>query len=150
MSKKLIEWTTYHSLKLQHVGLALLRISFGIMFVIFGYQKLTSGSQQLTQLGSAMSYFGITHGYLLWGYLAALTELLGGISYFFGFYIRLISLPMIWLLIVAIKFHQEKGDSFTKWSFASLCICIIISFVIMGSGIYSADYFINKNVHQRD
>ena len=144
MCKKLLLWTMHESPALQHLGLTLIRISFGVMFLIFGYNKLMSGSAHLTQLGSAMGYFGITHGYLLWGYAAALTELCGGIAYILGLWTRIMSLPMIWLLIVAVKFHLQKGDAFTTWAFAGICLCITVSFLIAGSGIYSADHLIHS------
>jgi len=147
MCKKIIEWTTHNSSALQNLGLALLRISLGIMFLIFGYKKLISGSDNLTQIGSAISYFGITRGYLLWGYAAALTELCGGISYILGLYTRLMSLPIISLLIVALKFHLQKDDAFTTWAFPAICLSIAVSFLIAGSGIYSADHLIHKGSH---
>src|SRR6266478_8672708 len=117
MCKKIVQWTMHNSIALQHLGFTLIRITFGLMFLIFGYNKLMSGTANITQIGSAMSYFGITHGYLLWGYMAALTELCGGAAYVLGFCTRIISLPMIFLLIVAVKFHLQKGDAFTAWSF---------------------------------
>lgn len=150
MCKKIILWTMHNSAALQQLGFTLIRISFGAMFLIFGYNKLISGSANLTQLGSAISYFGITHGYLLWGYAAALTELCGGIAYILGLYSRLISLPMIWLLIVAIKFHLQKGDAFTSWAFPAICLSITIGFLIAGSGKYSIDYLVEKPTHYND
>ena len=145
MLKKMVLWTTQESHTLEQVGLTLIRMSFGIIFVIFGYNKLISGPAHLTELGSAMNFFGVTCGYMLWGYLAALTELCGGLSYVFGFCTRIASLPLIWLLIVAIKFHLEKGDIFTTWAFACLCLCIVIGFFIAGSGAYSID----RHLHMR-
>jgi putative oxidoreductase len=147
MCKKIIEWTMHDSVALQHLGLTLLRISFGAMLCIFGYKKLLSGSSNLTQIGSAISYFGITRGYLLWGYIAALTELCGGLAYVLGFYTRIASLPIAFLLIVALKFHIQKGDSFSTWSFACMCLCIVIAFFIAGSGMYSIDHLLHKHIH---
>lgn len=132
----------YHSLALQELGVTLIRISFGIIFVVFGYNKLTSGSENLTQIGSAMGLFGITWGYLLWGYAAALTELCGGLAFTLGFGTRIAALPLIWLLIVALRFHLQNNDTFTKWSFPCLCLCIAVSFFIIGSGMYSLDHLI--------
>lgn len=150
MCKKIIHWTMHNSLALQQLGLTLIRISFGIILTIFGYNKLFSGSANLTQIGSAMSLFGITHGYVLWGYLAALTELCGGLAYTIGLWTRIASLPLIWLLIVAIKFHLQRGDAFTVWAFPVTCLCIVIGFFIAGSGVYSADYILHSCVHNNN
>jgi putative oxidoreductase len=147
MCNTIIQWTMHNSTNLQNVGLTLIRIGFGVMFTIFGYNKLFSGSANLTQLGSAISLFGITHGYLIWGYLAALTELCGGLAYVMGLWTRIASLPLIFLLIVAIKFHLQKNDAFTVWAFPALCLCLVIGFLIAGSGLYSADHVLHRHPH---
>jgi len=144
MCKEFIQWTMHNSIPLEHIGFAIIRIIFGTIFIIFGWNKLGSGSTNLTQIGSAISYFGITHGYLLFGYAAALTELCGGAAFMLGFCTRIASLPMIFLLIVAVKFHLQQGDSFTKWSFPALCLAIVIGFLIAGSGKYSVDYILHS------
>jgi putative oxidoreductase len=143
MGKEFIHWTMHNSIALQHIGFTLIRIMFGCMFLIFGWNKLMSGSTNLTQIGSAISYFGITHGFLLFGYMAALTEMFGGTAYMLGFCTRIVSLPMIFLLIVAVKFHLQQGDSFTKWSFPAFCLCVVVSFLIAGSGKYSVDHLLS-------
>ena len=145
MFHTIISWTRGDSIALQHLGLTIIRISIGTMFLIFGYNKLLSGATNLTQIGSAMSYFGITRGYLFWGYTAALAEFCGGIAYMLGFYTRIVSLPLIWLLIVALKFHLHRGDAITIWAFPAICLCLIVGFFISGSGIYSIDYLMNRS-----
>lgn len=147
MCKRIIAWTMHDSPALQHVGLTIIRISLGIIFLVFGYNKLLSGTANITQIGSAMSYFGITHGYLLWGYAAALTELCGGLAYILGLWTRIVSLPLIWLLIVAIKFHLQHDDAFTVWAFPCICLSVVVGFFIAGSGIYSADYIMHAKIH---
>ena len=140
MSKKLIVWTMHESPALQQLGLAVIRISLGVVFLMFGYKKLISGSANITHIGSAMSLFGITRGYIFWGYLAALTELAGGLSFIIGFCTRIASIPLMWLLIVALRFHINNTDPFNAWAFPCTCLCIVIGFFIAGSGIYSADH----------
>jgi len=151
MFHQLISFTMHHSPTLQQIGFTCIRISFGVIFVIFGYNKLLSGTANLTQLGSAMGLFGITWGYLFWGYMAAFTELFGGVAFVLGFCTRIASLPLAWLLIVAIRLHVQKDDPFTKWSFACMCLCIVISYLIAGSGVYSVDHYLNtSSTHHHD
>jgi uncharacterized membrane protein YphA (DoxX/SURF4 family) len=145
--KKIALWTMHESPALQQLGLGIIRISLGVILVIFGYNKLISGTTNLTQVGSAISLFGVTHGYLLCGYLAALTELCGGLAYIFGFCTRIASVPLMILLIVALRFHLDKGDPFTVWAFACALLCIAIGFFIAGSGIYSADHLLSSRTH---
>lgn len=140
----------HESPALQQIGLAIIRISFGVVFLIFGYKKLISGSANITQIGSAMGFFGVTRGYMLCGYLAALTELLGGLSFIVGFCTRIASIPLIWLLIVALRFHMEKADPFNVWAFACTCLCATIGFFIAGSGIYSVDHFTSSAAQEAD
>lgn len=133
-----------HSPVLQELSLTLIRIGFGLTFIIFGYNKLISGTANLTEIGSAMGLFGITWGYLLWGYAAALTELCGGLAFALGLYTRVAALPLAWLLIVALHFHLSKNDPFMKWSFAALCLCIVTGFFVTGSGTYSIDCLMKR------
>ena len=144
MLHQLISFTMHHSPALQQLGFTLIRIGFGTIILIFGYNKIISGAENLTQLGSAMGLFGITWGYLWWGYAAALTELCGGMAFILGLYTRIASIPLIWLLIVAIRFHLQNNDPFMKWSFAALCLCIAIGYFVAGGGVYSIDYFFNR------
>lgn len=144
MSKKIIIWTLHESISLQQIGFAIIRISFGIALCIFGYQKLLSGSSNIIQVGSAMSLFGISRGYILWGYIAALTELCSGLALMLGFFTRIASLPLIWLLIVALRFHISKSDPFNMWAFAFVGLCATIAFLIAGSDIYAIDHLINN------
>jgi putative oxidoreductase len=148
MCKRIVAWTMHDSPALQHLGLTLIRISFGVIFLIFGYNKLISGTANITQIGSAISLFGINHGFLFWGYAAALTELCGGLTYILGLWTRIASLPMIWLLIVALKFHLQRGDVFTIWAFPCLCLCVAVGFFIAGSGVYSPDHIIHGRSHR--
>ena len=139
MFTKIIRWTMYESATLQQLGLAVIRIGIGTIFLIFGYNKLLSGAANLTQIGSAMSLFDITRGYIIWGYLAALTEFCAGLAYVLGFCTRIASLPLIWLLVVALRYHITKGDPFTTWGFACSLLCVAVGFFIAGGGIYSID-----------
>ena len=95
MNKKTLLLPIHTSERSQAIGFAFLRISFGVIFIIFGYNKLMAGAPKLMQLGSAMTHFGITWGHLWWGYLAALTELIGGLAYVTGFLTRIVSIPLI-------------------------------------------------------
>lgn len=138
--KKMMHMVMSHSGVSHELGHMLIRVSLGAILVIFGYGKLTAGTGYLTQIGSAMAAFGVVHGYALWGMLAALTECIAGAAYVLGFLTRIASIPLIGLLIVAMKYHMLKGDPFTVWSFPLLCLCVVIGCLIAGSGKYSLDY----------
>jgi putative oxidoreductase len=141
---KMIKKTMSHNGLAHELGHTIIRIGVGIAFLTLGYGKLTSGTEHLTQIGSAMAAFGITGGYLLWGLLAGLTEFCGGIAYITGLGTRLVSLPLAWLLIVALTFHMHRGDPFSTWGFAFVCLCITIGLLIAGGGKCSLDYAITR------
>jgi len=122
----------------RELGYTIIRIALGIVLVVSGYNKLsyawTQNTENLIQLGSTMGLFGITSGYLWWGYAAAFTEFIGGLSYILEFFVRLTSIPLIGLFLVAIKYHLHKGDPFSVWGFAFLCLSISIGVLIAGKG----------------
>ena len=122
----------------RELGYTIIRIALGIVLVVSGYNKLsyalTQNTEHLIQIGSTMGLFGFSSGYLWWGYLAAFTEFFGGIAYILEFLVRLVSLPLICLFIVAIKFHIQKGDPFSVWGFAFICLSICIGVLIAGKG----------------
>lgn len=143
--KKLLLRTMQHSALSQELGHAIIRVSIGVILLIFGYGKLTSGAENLSQIGSAIAYFGITSGYLFWGYMAALTEFCAGIAFIIGLCTRLMCIPLMLLLIVAIQFHLNKGDTFSTWGFACTLLCVTIGLFVGGSGQYSIDYIFTHN-----
>ena len=116
------------------LGYTVMRVALGIILTIFGYNKLsfawTNNTENLIQIGSAIQLFGITSGFMWWGYAAALTEFLGGIAFISGFLARYASLPLIWLFIVAIRFHIDRGDAFSVWGFAFLCLSVCLGILI--------------------
>lgn len=140
----MVFWTMKQGPISNECGHTIIRIGIGIVFMIFGYSKLVSGSAHVTEIGSAVSLLGITYFYMWWGYLAALTEFFGGIAYIIGFGTRIVSLPLIGLLIVAMRFHFSRGDAFTTWGFAFSLLIVAIGLLVAGSGKYSLDYFLIK------
>ena len=120
------------------LGYTVIRIALGIVFVVSGFNKIahtwTQGSDMLIQIGSTMGLFGITFGYMYWGLLAAITEFFCGLAYIIDVYVRCASVPLIILLIVAIKYHLHKGDPFSVWGFAFICLSIAIGVLIAGKG----------------
>jgi len=116
----------------------LIRMALGIVLVVSGYNKLsyafTHNSEQLFQIGSTMGLFGISFGYLWWGYIAACTEFFGGLACICAFLVRFVALPLIGLFIVAIRYHLHKGDPFSVWGFAFICLSVSIALFIAGDG----------------
>lgn len=88
---------------------------------------------------------------LLNAYLATYTELLGCIFLTLGFGTRLISIPLIITMIVAIKtVHWENGfnASDNGYEIPMYYILMLVMLVFSGAGKFSVDYLIGKKLNK--
>lgn len=125
---------------LVNAGLLVLRIGIGVIFIFHGFPKLMGGVETWTQLGSTMSVMGITFAPVFWGFMAAATEVGGGLFIIFGLLHRLVALMLIFTMVVALLVHVAAGDPFAVYSNALKALVVFVAFAISGPGIYSLDY----------
>ena len=125
---------------LVNAGLLVLRIGIGIIFIFHGFPKLMGGVETWTQLGSTMSVMGITFAPAFWGFMAAATEVGGGLFIIFGLLHRLVALMLIFTMVVALLVHVAAGDPFAVYSNALKALVVFVAFAISGPGVYSLDY----------
>ena len=125
---------------LTNAGLLVLRIGIGVIFIIHGVPKLIGGVESWTQLGSTMSIVGISFAPAFWGFMAAVSEVLGGLFIVLGLMHRLVALLLIFTMIIALMVHVTAGDTFTIYSNALKALVVFIALAITGPGIYSLDY----------
>ena len=125
---------------LVNAGLLVLRIGIGIIFIFHGFPKLMGGVETWTQLGSTMSVMGITFAPAIWGFMAAATEVGGGLFIIFGLLHRLVALMLIFTMVVALLVHVSAGDPFAVYSNALKALVVFVAFAISGPGVYSLDY----------
>jgi len=90
--------------RLQPLALLLMRLSLGCIMTVHGYHKVFGGLQHFAHMVGGM-------GIPSWlGYLAAFTELLGGLLLIVGFFTRPASIAICIDLAVAIwKVHLHNG-----------------------------------------
>ena len=129
---------------LQDFGILVLRIGIGIMFVLHGYPKLFGGVATWTSVGGAMSTMGITSAPAFWGFMAALSETLGGLFLIFGFLSRIASLFLCGTMFVAFMMHFKNGDSFVQYSHALEAAILFFSLIIIGPGKIAVDRYLFK------
>ncbi|HRK73536.1 MAG TPA: DoxX family protein, partial [Rhodothermales bacterium] len=86
--------------KIKPYGYALARFSLGIMMMLHGWPKISGGVEKWTSLGAAMENFGIYFFPILWGFLGALAEFLGGILVAVGLGTRLAAAFVVMTMIV--------------------------------------------------
>ena len=122
------------------VGILLLRAGIGVMMVLHGWPKLAGGQQAWEKVGTAMSHLGISFWPVLWGFLAAMSETLGGALLAAGFLTRYAALFLTFTMVVAttMVYHVAHG-AFSEWSHPAEIGIICLSLVIIGAGKYSVD-----------
>ncbi len=122
------------------VGILLLRAGIGVMMVLHGWPKLAGGQQAWEKVGAAMSHLGISLWPVLWGFLAAMSETLGGALLAAGFLTRYAALFITFTMVVAttMMYHVGHG-AFSEWSHPAEIGIICLSLVIIGAGKYSVD-----------
>jgi putative oxidoreductase len=127
-----------------HLALSFMRIGIGILTIGHGLPKIMGATQTWQFLGAAMASIGITFWPVMWGFLAAMTEFVGGILFSLGLGTRIASFFLAIMMFVATLWHISKGDPFTKYSFPLTVMIIFLAFIVIGGSKYSLDYYLSK------
>lgn len=127
------------SSRAKDLGLLVLRVGIGLIFICHGYQKLFGGPEKWLWLGGNMVHVGITFTPTFWGFMAALSECIGGGMLVLGFGTRIAAFFMADVMIVALMMHFNQGDSFSVFSHPLSLLVVFISLLISGAGAYSID-----------
>lgn len=125
--------------KYHDVALLLLRIGVGVIFIVAGWGKLTG-------IEGTQGFFGNLGiplpGLMAW--VVAIIEFFGGLMVLFGAYIRIPTLLMAIIMIVALL-TTKLGGEFSAARVDLLLLLMSSSLFILGSGKYSIDAMLNKN-----
>ncbi len=78
----------------------------------YGIPKFMGGTESLTQVGGAMGYLGIHGAPLLWGFIAALIEVVGGLMILLGFLFRPAAFGLMIVMVVATLFQAHTKTDF--------------------------------------
>jgi len=117
-------------------GLFLLRLGLGISFLIHGFPKMLGGAEKWSALGGAMETLGITFFPAFWGFMAALSETLGGALLILGIYFRTACLFLAITMAIALQMHLSKGDPFAVYSHALEDGIVFLALLLIGPGKY--------------
>ncbi len=122
------------------VGLLILRVGLGIIMVVHGWAKLAGGQPVWEKIGAAMSHLGISFFPVFWGFMAAMSETLGGTLLAAGFLTRYACMFLTFTMLVAtiLVYHSSQGN-FREWSHPAGLGLVFLSLIIMGAGKYSVD-----------
>lgn len=122
------------------VGLLILRIGIGIIFIFHGLPKLMGGIETWVKIGSTMSLIGINFTPAFWGFMAAVTEVFGGVFIILGLLHRPIAFMLTFTMVIALLMHVSAGDPFGIYSNSLKGLIVFIALMITGPGKYSLDY----------
>ena len=129
--------------KHRHIGLLILRIGLGCMFLFHGFPKLFGGPEKWEKVGGAMATFGITFIPAFWGFMAAISESLGGICLILGLFLRPACILMTITMLVAAASHLNRGEGLGGASHAIEVGIVFLSLILIGPGKYSLDEKLN-------
>ncbi len=126
--------------KARDVGLLILRLGLGVMFVaVHGGPKLFGGPEMWSRVGMAMGSVGIHVFPVFWGFLAAVSEFVGGLCLILGLFTRPAAILLGATMMVAMMMHLTQGDGIQVASHAIENGIMCLSLFFMGAGGYSVD-----------
>lgn len=125
----------------KNLAFLLLRIGVGLIFVLAGWGKLTG-------IENVQGFFGNVGipmaGIMAW--VVAIVEFVGGIMVLVGYKIKLPSLLLAFIMVVAILTVKLGGDGgFSGMRVDIMLLVTSLALAILGSGGYSVDGILNKS-----
>jgi putative oxidoreductase len=124
--------------KYRDTGLLVMRLGLGIAFLIHGLPKLTGGPAVWKSIGAAMGNIGIHHWPVVWGFLAAVTEGIGGLLLILGAFYRPTCLLLTFVMIIATLQVYGTHD-FKIYSHPLKMAVVFFGLAFIGPGRFSID-----------
>lgn len=125
--------------KYRDTGLLILRIGLGVMMIMHGLPKLQGGPELWSGVGKAMSNIGINFIPTFWGFMAAVTETIGGLFLILGLFFRPSALLLAFTMVIAGLMHLASGDGISGASHAIELLFVFLGLVFIGPGKHSVD-----------
>lgn len=126
-------------------GLLVLRIVVGATFIYFGWTKIIEGQATWEGVGSAVSNFGLTEGYVYWGLAAAIVEFLGGVALIIGYLVRPAALFLFGVMVTATVLKARgldfsAGATVIELFYPASMAAVMVSLFFSGAGKFSPGY----------
>lgn len=125
--------------KYKDFGLLIMRVGLGVMMIVHGFPKMMGGVKMWTELGGSMGVLGIHFLPVFWGFMAAITEGVGGLFLLIGLWTRPTLLFLAFTMVVAALVHFGSGDGVSGASHAIELCFVFIGLLFVGPGKYSVD-----------
>ncbi len=130
---------TQRSATLLPLGWSIIRAAVGVAFIFHGLPKLMAGVERWSALGAAMSVFGVSLWPAFWGFMAAITEALGGLLLALGVGTRIWAVMLAFVMLVAtlMKIQGPAPFSFGLIAHSATLGLVLVGLAVGGSGGYS-------------
>ncbi len=128
-------WTQAWS---QELGWLIVRVTFGLALATHGWAKLFGEHGVSAFAERAVAPMGFPAP-LLFAYLAALSELVGGLMVAIGLCTPLAALTTAFTMAVAVFRHMSAGDPFQRYELAVIYLAISVAAILKGGGRFSID-----------
>lgn len=126
--------------KYRNAGLLIIRIGLGVMMMMHGFPKLSGGVETWIKIGGTMNLIGIDFFPVAWGFMAAVTETIGGLFLLLGLFFRPVNLLLIFTMIMASLVHlMDPEQSIMDASSAIELGVVFLGLLFLGPGKYSID-----------
>ena len=116
-----------------------MRVGLGIAMTLHGYPKIIGGPHKWAELGAAAGAMGIHFLPVFFGFMASVSEFIGGILIILGLSFRFACLFICAVMAVAMTGEIKGGGSFNDYSHALELLIVFASLFIIGPGRYSVD-----------
>lgn len=123
------------------VGLTILRVVSGIMMATHGHGKIFGGRMEGFTQGVADMGFPLPW---LFAWMAALSELVGGICLALGLGTRVSAFLIAGTMFVA-GFIRHASDPFARKELAFLYLAVMIFFALAGGGKWAVERWLCRN-----
>ena len=126
--------------KYRDTGLLILRLGVGAAFIIHGLPKLTGGPKVWTGLGQSMNHIGIDFFPVFWGFMAAVSEGIGGVLLILGAFYRPTCLLLAFTMTIAtFTLASVKKPEFSSYSHPLKMAFVFLGLACVGPGRFSVD-----------
>jgi putative oxidoreductase len=125
--------------KYRNTGLLILRIGLGALMMVHGLPKIMGGPTGWEGLGGSMKVVHVDFLPVFWGFMAAITEGLGGFLLILGLFFRPVNMLLVINMIIAALVHFNKGDGIEGATHAIELAVIFFALIFIGPGKYSID-----------
>lgn len=120
-------------------GILVLRLGLGVFMILHGLPKLMGGPDLWSKVGLAMNNIGISFYPTVWGFLAGLTESLGGLLLVLGLWFRPACIFLLFTMAIAAINHLNAGDGWLGASHAFELLFVFFGLLFVGPGRHSVD-----------